>query len=227
MRTALFTFKTLFLTLWMLLLATAAVADENYATAADIKPGRFQIYLQSNEMLANLNQVGRFWDKLLGLQQACQEQYAIKPVNLIILAPVVFPDAAQYPTAGIWRVQFEYNRCKDLKTYNAIFTAKDGGTPELLPAIPGYSDASPALALDAMRAVTPQVQAQLGKAGAKDCKQIYPFDARMTPTAVARPRDQSWQEKWTFQGCGKQVVFLMTFNPQAPDGNFFSGTPLH
>ena len=219
--------KTVLLALLLLLGSTLALADETYQSAADIKPGRFQVYLQSQEMIASLNEVGHFWDKLLGLHQDCKGDYEVRPVGLVLQAPVRWPDGVDYPTAGIWKVQFEYLRCGDLKTYNAIFVSREGDKPDLLPAIPGYSDASPALAVDAMKGVTPQVQAHLAKMGAKDCRQIYLFDSRMTPAAVAQPAADSWQEKWTFQGCGKQAVFLMTFHPKATDGKFFSGTPLH
>jgi hypothetical protein len=217
--------KTLIASL-LLLLATLASAEEVYTSAADIKPGRFQTYLHARETYSGLNDIGLFWDKLLGLQQTCEGAHEVRPLDVVLLDPVVFPDAGDYPTRGIWKVRFQYWRCNDFKTYNALFTATGGTKPQLLPAIPGFSQASPALAMDALKSIFPQVQAQLAKLGAADCKLIYPFEARMTPAAMAKPQAETWQERWTFQGCGKQTDMMMTFNPKAVDGKFFLATPL-
>jgi hypothetical protein len=212
----------------ILLLAAArlAQADEDYARAADIKPGRFSMYQQSHETLAQLNDVGLFWDHQLGLQQGCKNPYQVKPVNLVLLRPVHFPDAADFPTQGMWRVRFEYERCNELKTYNAIFVAISAGRPHVVPSMPGTTDVPPVLGQDALKGMFLPVQKALAAAGAKNCKEIFPFDTRLTPGAADKPDADVWQEKWTFQGCGRQVQFLMTFSPNDKDGHYFKGVPL-
>lgn len=211
------------------LLPLAAFA-ETVTETADLPANHHTAsYIFSQPSMTLLGKLAATQDKQLGLAQQCTSGYQVKPLTMAVLTPIEYPDDAAHPTAGIWLVRYEAERCGQTKIYNASFVAHpDGKAPTVAAYFPGSTYASPVLVKDAMMAAVPSALIRSGQTGCKDIKVMD-----MQPTAI--PRDVAegsgilegvWKETWTFLICGRQVAVPMTFTPDADGhGTTFSTGP--
>jgi hypothetical protein len=206
--------------LFSVLLWALAAGAETITDASKIKPGtRAFTYLFTRDQTAEMQRVGLVWDRELGLQQGCKEQYRMQARGITLASPIELPENKPHPVRGSWILRFTFERCGETKIYNALFTAKGGDKPEAKPYFPGITNASPQLVRDAMHGAVVAAAAKLAKQGAKDCKVLQVFDMR-----VVNPSKQGgpWQEGWTFQGCGARAEVKVVFTPDGKGGAYYS-----
>jgi len=192
------------------------------AGSADARqPSRLTAYLYGKEQIGALYEIGRQWDKKLGLQQDCKSQYNIQPLNLFLLKGIEFPASQPHPVAGSWQHRFVFERCGKRMTYNAVFVARPGDKPEARPHVPGNTNASMQQVSEALKAAAPAALARLAKR-ARNCKEADLVDTKLmhpprTPAEADKPAGH-WEESWTFRGCGLDVEVPVTFTPDGKGG---------
>ena len=211
----------------LLLLPAGALRAETLGNLAELKPGsRLAAYFYGREQVSDLYAIGRHWDKKLGLQQDCKGQYNIQPAGLFLLKPIDFPEDRPHPVTGTWQHRFVFERCGKRMTYNAIFIARNGEKPEARPHIPGTTNASMLLVSDTLKGAYPAVLLRVGRnKDAKDCKEAELIDTLLTqpPRAPADGKASgSWEETWTFRGCGHDVELPIAFTPDGKGGTTYS-----
>lgn len=220
----------IFLQLTIIFVVTPVLLEaETLSSIKDLKPGtKFFKYFFSREQSSDLYKVGVFGDKKLGLQQGCKSQYQVKPKGFAILAPINFPEDKSHPIEGAWKHSFKFERCGEMKIYNAIFVAKKGATLEVKPYFPGETIASPQLISDAMKGAVLAASVKIKKdKNAPECKELIISDMKVTETphnVVESDKTISgaWQENWTFWGCGRSINVLMDFVPDGKGGTIYS-----
>ena len=157
------------------------------------------------------------------LKISCDSKYQVTPLTLVVLSPIVHPETSQHPMNGIWSYRFNAVRCGATKTYNLMMTAQPGQQPRASMMLPGHTIASPLLIKDAFKVAAPGVAHALGR----NCKELQVFDTVLTKaphtfTEGGRSYPGAWMERWTFQGCGKQVSQAMTFVPDGKGGTYIT-----
>lgn len=185
------------------------------------RPSRLTAYLYGKEQIGALYEIGRQWDKKLGLQQDCKSQYNIQPLNLFLLKGIEFPEGKDHPVAGSWQHRFVFERCSKRMTYNAVFVARPGDKPEVRPHVPGNTNASMQQVSEALKAAAPAALARLAKR-ARNCKEAELIDTRLThpprePKEADKPAGH-WEEAWTFRGCGHDIELSVVFTPDGKGG---------
>lgn len=183
-------------------------------------------YIAANEYKI-LFDFGVQQDRKLGLQLGCKSNYDVKMVSIGLLQPIEFPDNAQHPAKGIWRLGYLLNRCGEAKRYNTIFAARDNGEPPTAKQFyPGASNAGPALIRDAMMAALARARIQ---GDFPDTCSSYDV-ADMVVTVPSHDVVQGtetyhriWEETWSFNFCGRSSNVEMMFVPDKVGG----GTSFH
>jgi len=206
------------------------MASESLASALDLKHGtKIFSYLSSHEQMEAMYRVGVSWDRRLGLQQDCRQQYRVNPLSLRVISPISLPEGQSVPTTGQWVCRFGFERCGETKIYNAMFVAKDGIKPEVAASWPGVTNASPQLISDAMLTAAVKASTKLKQEQGiecKDSKDIIISDMEITQ----QPHDlvesgktyaAEWQERWSFIACGQPVDILIDFVPDGKGGTYF------
>lgn len=212
--------RSAYLLLAGLLAAPAFSQTGTPATAVEPRqPSRLTAYLYGKEQIAQLYEVGRQWDRKLGLHQDCKAAYNIQPAGLFILKPIEFPEGRPHPVAGIWQHRYVFERCGRRMTYNAVFVARPDGKPETRPLVPGNTNASALLLADTLKGAYPAALQRLAKRS-KDCKEADLIDTKLTQP----PRSPAglWEETWTFRGCGHDVEVPVTFTPDGKGGTHYA-----
>jgi hypothetical protein len=209
--------------LLVLLGAAPSAAAETASTIADLKPGtRILSYVTSRDRGAALNSVGRAFDRQLGLHQACGTPYRMKLLLLTIAQPIELADDREHPSKGVWTQRFEFERCGEMKIYNAVFVAKGDGPPEARPYLPGTTAASAILVRDAIKSAASMAQLSLDKLrrdrGLGECTQLMVSDTRVTTPA----QGAAWEESWEFIACDAKVPVRMRFTPDGKGGTHFT-----
>jgi hypothetical protein len=210
----------------LLLGLLAAVAPvllhaETAATPADLKPeSRIFRYLYSPQQSETMFRIGQYWDRNLNLQQDCKTDFQVKPIAVVIVAPIEFDAGEPDPHSGAWKHRFRFERCGESRIYNALFVARAGDKPDARPYFPGESIVSVRLMRDALPAGLSVAGKHLPADGAP-CKQIVLADTEVTQPPhgeeqAGRLISGVWQERWHFTGCGGSTRVLMHF---VPDGN--------
>ena len=189
------------------------------------QPSRLTAYFHGKDQIGALYEVGRQWDKKLGLQQDCKGPYNIQPLSIFLLKPIDFPEGKPHPVAGSWQHRYVFERCGKRMTYNTVFVARNGEKPEARPHYPGTTNASMQQITDALKIATPAALARLAKR-AKDCKAAELIDTRLThpprePKAADKPAGH-WEEAWTFRGCGHDVELTIVFTPDGKGGTRYA-----
>jgi hypothetical protein len=204
---------------------------ETVSDVSDLRPGtRVSRYVFSEDQMSELYKVGAYWDRKLGIQLDCKTQYRVHSKTLALIQRIDLPEDQDHPIKGVWRHRFAFERCGEMKTYNAIFVAKNGEKPQVHPYFPGETNASPLLVLDAMMAAyVTAIERRRKDGNGQDCK-----DLQVADMAVAeQPHDvvdggaklrQTWKERWTFSGCGSATTVTMTFTPDGKGGTSFSAS---
>lgn len=185
------------------------------------QPSRLTAYFHGKEQIGALYEVGRQWDKKLGLQQDCKGPYNIQPLSIFLLKPIDFPDGKPHPVTGSWQHRYVFERCGKRMTYNTVFVARNGEKPEARPHYPGTTNASMQQITDALKAATPAALLRLAKRK-RDCKAADLIDTRLTlAPREAKEADKPagrWEEAWTFRGCGQDVELPIVFTPDGKGG---------
>jgi hypothetical protein len=213
------------------MVVSIAARGEIVSDVSELRPGtRVSRYMFSEEQMSELYKVGVYWDKKLGIQLDCNTQYQVHPKTLALIQRVDLPEDKSHPVKGVWRHRFAFERCGEIKTYNAIFVAKNGEKPQAHPYFPGETNASPLLVLDAMVAAYVTAIGKRRKDGdGQECKDLQVADMAV----VEQPHDvaeggavlrQIWKERWTFSGCGSTTTVIMTFTPDGKGGTSFSAS---
>jgi len=186
-------------------------------------------YIFSSSAQKAMFKIGRYWDKLLGIEQGCKSQYQVAPVRLRILSPINFPDHAVHPLAGAWQVSFKFLRCGQSKIYNAVFISNQGKVPTVKPYFPGESLANSKLINDALQSAYAAASEQIAD---KQCKDMSIYDmaiAKPPHTVIANGNATAgvWDESWSFLGCGQVVGVHMSFVPDGHGNIRFDARPMH
>jgi hypothetical protein len=188
------------------------------------QPSRLTAYLYGKEQIGALYEVGREWDKKLGLQQDCKGPYNIQPAAVFLLKPIDFPEGKPHPVAGAWQHRYVFERCGKRMTYNAVFIARKGEKPETRPHVPGNTNASALLLADTLKGAHGAALLRLSKR-ARDCRQAELIDTKLTrPPRETLEADKpigQWEEAWTFRGCGHDVEVPITFSPDGKGGTHY------
>jgi len=221
--------RNIVVTLALLLPIVTSAEAETLGSIKELKPGtNIHTYIFSREQVQELYNIGVFWDKKLGLQQNCKSQFHVKPTSFVILAPINLPDGQLHPTEGAWKHRFQFERCGEIKIYNAVFIAKSGAKPEVRPYFPGTTNASPQLINDAMRGAVAQAFVNAKKENSiADCKDVVLTDMNVTQLShdvvdAGKTFTGVWQESWSFLVCGQPVNVLLNFTPDGKGGAFYS-----
>lgn len=189
------------------------------------QPSRLTAYFHGKEQIGALYEVGRQWDKKLGLQQDCKGPYNIQPLSIFLLKPIDFPEGKPHPVAGSWQHRYVFERCGKRMTYNTVFVARNGEKPETRPHVPGNTNASALLLADTLKGATAAALLRLSKR-AKDCRQAELIDTRLTrPPRETGETDKplgQWEEAWTFRGCGHDIDLPITFTPDGKGGTHYA-----
>lgn len=157
------------------------------------------------------------------LKVSCSEKYDIKPVNVVVLAPIDLPEGAAQAASGAWIYRYDAVRCGTKKRYNLMMTAQPSAAPRANMLLPGDTITSPRLMMDAVKVVGIKAASSLDS----ECKELQIFDTALTQgphtvTEGEKTHHGVWKESWTFQGCGKQVALPVTFIPDGKGGTSFS-----
>lgn len=215
-----------FLMGWLAAMAATPAGAQAPAPTDARQPSRLTAYLYGKEQIGALYEVGRQWDRKLGLQQDCKGAYNIQPAALFLLKPIDFPEGKTHPVAGVWQHRYVFERCGKRMTYNAVFVAQPGDKPEVRPHVPGNTNASALLVAYTLRGAYPAALLRLAKR-AKDCKEADLIDTRLTqqPRTSSAEADKGggrWEEVWTFRGCGHDVELPITFTPDGKGGTHYA-----
>lgn len=210
----------------LFILASFPVSAEVLSDGRELNPSStLGKYLYSMNFYQGMYNVAVQRDRALEI--SCNDKYDIKPVNLVVLAPINLPDGSTQATAGTWIYRYDAVRCGTTKRYNLMMTAQSDAAPRASILLPGDTITTPQLMVDAMKVVTMPAFVSLGK----QCKELQVFDTALvdaphTVTEGQQVHHGVWLEKWTFQGCGKQTTVPVTFIPDGKGGTSFSaGTP--
>lgn len=211
-------------TLWL-----GSAQAELTRNPAELKKGsRTYAYIFSPAAQKAMFKIGKYWDKLLDIEQGCNSQTMVDPVGIRILSPINLPNSSAHPTAGIWQVSFKFVRCNKSKLYNAIFISKNGAIPSVKPYFPGNSLANSKLINDALQSAYAAASEQIADDSCKDMT-IYDMNIDKPPhTVIANGKSLPgvWDEKWSFQGCKQVVGVHMTFVPDGHGNVRFNARPL-
>jgi len=122
---------------------------------------------------------------------------------------VTLPEGQEIPTEGVWSYRFNYVRCGEAKTYNAIMEVKPDGKLRMTPHVPGNSKASITLMIDASKVAYPFAIDEMKKEyNLSQCTDgVNLVDAIITPVPPDMPLG-GWRENWTFLGCGHHTISL-------------------
>ncbi len=212
-------------------LAGKAGAQAPAATPPEARqPSRLTAYFHGKEQIGALYEVGRQWDRKLGLQQDCKGPYNIQPLSIFLLKPIDFPEGKPHPVTGSWQHRYVFERCGKRMTYNTVFVARSGEKPEAKPNYPGTTNAAMQQITESLKTASPAALLRLAKRN-KDCKAADLIDTQLTHAPrEAREADKPashWEEIWTFRGCGHDVELSITFTPDGKGGTQYAirGTP--
>lgn len=204
------------------MLSSTSSLAEVAETANDLKKfPQINAYVNSQSMLKTLYQVGVILDKKFNLQKGCQSKYKVKPMSIIITAPIDFPNDLKNPKSGSWRYKFGFERCGEEKIYNAAFrVTKPGETISASIYFPGTSYASPRLIQDALQAAVPIASAATSIKGCKN-HLIQDMEVLKKPHTLKEDgisHKNVWIENWLISVCGTLVDTEMIFVPNTKRG---------
>jgi hypothetical protein len=170
-------------------------------------------YIFSSEMFENMRIIGIDWDKKLSIMKDCNSGYVVKPMGVMILSPVDFPQNKKHPVQGSWQVRYQLERCGEVKIYNASFSANpNGSVPNFKQDYPGETLANPKLFNDAQ---TTSKLAAVYKSGLKDtCDNVEILDTKISERPHNLTTDNQtngWSEIWIYKVCAKEVEVPLTF----------------
>lgn len=193
--------------------AGMALSSASYAevveTTSGLKPeSRIVAFIEETENIQALAEIGRIWDSRLDLLQDCKSEKKVKLDSFSIIKRVTLPAGQNFPTEGMWSYRFNYERCGEKKTYNAIMEVRPEGKLRITPHVPGNSKASLLLMKDASQATyIGAINKMREKHDLSKCDEgIQLVDALVVP-----PTDMplgSWREQWMFMGCGRRTVSI-------------------
>ncbi len=181
--------------------------------------------IMSIDILNDMVKLGTTQDSKLNIQSNCTtKEYGITPILVYIIQPIEFNYGRLFPSKGIWKVRYKFDRCGESKIYNALFTASnDREKPKCDMLLPGTTNASQLLIKDALTSALTNVHLQAIKTGDKKCEDVNVFDMRVSEgfhdvTEGDKTFKGVWEEIWTFKCCDKMVDVAITFIPNADPG---------
>lgn len=205
-------------------LAETAILGTNIALGSKI----FQ-YIVAPPQLETMYIQGRRQDIALHLQVDCKAEMQVRPKQMILLDTIDLPDDRSNPVKGSWQVRYDLVRCGETKLYDVVLVADPaGGKPTVAAHFPGDSIAGLRLVRDAIAQTAALANGKAGDAACKRVEQVIVADMRV----VERPHrvvdgdhvyENVWNERWTFDVCGRPIVAMMRFVPTPRDG----GTDWH
>ncbi len=214
-----------FLMGWLAAMAATPAGAQAPAPTDARQPSRLTAYLYGKEQIGALYEVGRQWDRKLGLQQDARAPTTSSRRTLPAQAHRL-PGRQNAPRRRRLAAPYVFERCGKRMTYNAVFVAQPGDKPEVRPHVPGNTNASALLVADTLRGAYPAALLRLAKR-AKDCKEADLIDTRLTqqPRTSSAEADKGggrWEEVWTFRGCGHDVELPITFTPDGKGGTHYA-----
>jgi hypothetical protein len=181
-------------------------------------------YLRSGHYVQALHRIGMYWQQKHHVDTECPEEAFIKPGQVVVLQPIVHRKGDAYPQSGAWQQRFEFARCGQKKTCNAIFLATPSAPPQVQPLPPGDTIASLQLLHDARQAAMMAAYLKLGpQEEGKKCRDMEIVDTKLIspPPMGLLPKSGPWVEEWTIDCCGKPVAVTADFAPNGRGGTSF------
>lgn len=179
------------------------------------------------EIAKTLAEMGRKWDRKLGI--SCGEDYRIRvaPGLVMVHSPIEFPDGAKHPTAGTWQYRFELDRCGTSKIYNVIAVADKNAPPRYGELVPGKTLASPILMRDTLGSLYMKATLEAKVKEKKECSDFAVKDTNLTVMPQVAQRGGSiaitspYEEAWVVRYCGAETSIPVCFTPKPDGGSSF------
>jgi hypothetical protein len=168
---------------------------------------RFNAYTITVAFARRLKEAAITNDAYLG--RSCAKPYQTKPLSILHQPepPLSMPKGADYPDVGIWRVRYALERCGEKITYNAVFGARAGETPNMRISTPGTTMAGSELARE--------IRSEIGDTALERASMEKCSDQRIVDTVSrsmlrdAESDGSIWSELtnevWTMDVCGRLV----------------------
>ncbi len=213
----------------LLCVLASPVARAERATNILALPNDSRIHanVTNEDARQNLVELGRKWDRKLGI--ACEEDYRIRihPAHITVLKPIEFPDVSKYPVDGVWQYRFELTRCGSAKIYNALVAAGRDAPPRYSELLPGRTLSPANLMRDVLRTVYMKVTIETRVTEKMQCDDFVVKDTSLTVvpriattgvfTSIASP----YEEAWIVRYCGKDISVPLCFAPKPGGGVSF------
>lgn len=170
-------------------------------------------------MFETMRNIGINLDKKLSIRKDCRSEYIVKPMGVMILSPIDFPQNKKHSVHVAWQVRYQLERCGEIKIYNASFSADlNGNIPNSKQDYPGETMANPKLFYDAHN---PSKLAAVYKSGLKDsCNNFEIIDTKTSErphniTVDGQTKTNVWNEIWVYRVCGEEIEVPLAFTPDA------------
>ncbi|MDH5359101.1 MAG: hypothetical protein OEX03_01000 [Gammaproteobacteria bacterium] len=183
-------------------------------------------YFQSREFQKQLFELGVYWDRnILNIQTDCKSQYHLLPVSYSFIKPLKFETDSIHPSEGIFTFRYEFKRCNEIITYNALVSAQAGKGVKLSALVPGTTRVSPQLLKDLYIGGVSGMVATKRKN--QECQKTTVTDTKVTldPTATMSGKNNTngmWEEFWTVKHCAETIEMSFCFIPDANGGTSWS-----
>jgi len=175
-------------------------------------------YLTDSSVDKKLVDIGKMWDKQLGVVCDSPVKVEYSADRIFIHKPVELPDGAQHPVDGIWQYRFDLVRCGHSTTYNTLVVSQKGAVPRDVPILPGKTIASPTLQMDTLQIVRSKVTMEAKVNKNSQCEDFVVSDTSLV-SVPQQAKDGGaggrWEERWMARYCNETVPIPVCFNPNA------------
>ncbi len=174
-------------------------------------------YFDSKEFYKQLYELGLYWDRnILKIQTNCKSEYSVKPIGYNFIKPLIFNSNDIWPIQGVWTFRFNFSRCDETITYNALFSARLDKQPQIGVLVPGTTRALPVLQRDLYLG---GVAAMVGvKSKNKECKETRVLNTKVTIEPTEAKVKGVWEELWTVSHCGEKIDATFCLIPDGAGG---------
>ncbi len=203
-------------------LAVALMAVTAQGFAQETPNKQVASYIWSPEIQRQLYAMAVYMDKEILGREPCQSKVWLEPISFGFLQPLEFSTTTPHPIKGLWTFRYRFDRCGESTYYNALFQAKENGSPNIIPLVPGLTRASPLLMRDTFTTVA--IAAAIKNKDSDDCaKKVKIINTTITVnphllTANNEQFDGAWEEEWTVKTCSPPVVINVCFLPNKNSG---------
>lgn len=192
------------------------------AAQAQLQPDAPTIqYFKSEPYRQLMGMMGLVYERnIFQRTEVCPSGYRWDPISFAILQSLVMPATGDHPEAGTWTMRFKFQGCGNSTTYNVMYRARAGNSPQPVVLPPGNTRADPTLAYDLLRGV--------GAAGARagaspECKSVHVLSTEVTVPPFQQEDGGKvvsgvWEESWRARACDKEFTADFCLTPQPGGG---------